>query len=95
MEISVIPWRVFFDTLRKQQSSTIELWLRRWLFTNEGAILADQRATAVNYSDGLLKHPNLNGPTDIAVAYFSATRLANDQTPLLLSVRPSGRSNGK
>jgi len=48
MEISVIPWRVFFNTLRKQQSSTFELWLRRWLFTNEGAILADQRATAVN-----------------------------------------------
>jgi len=25
MEISVIPWRVFFDTLRKQQSSTIAM----------------------------------------------------------------------
>lgn len=41
MEISVIPWHVFIDALKKQQPSTIELWLRRWLFTNEGVILAN------------------------------------------------------
>lgn len=48
MEIPVIPWRLFFDALRKQQANAVELWLRHWLFTNDGAILADQRASAGN-----------------------------------------------
>ena len=40
MNISLIPWHVFLDALTKQQPQTLELWLRRWLFTNEGVILA-------------------------------------------------------
>jgi hypothetical protein len=44
MNISVIPWQGFLDTLRKQQPSTVEIWLRRWLFPNEGVILAGHRA---------------------------------------------------
>jgi hypothetical protein len=48
MEIPVIPWRLFFDALRKQQANAVERWLRYWLFTNEGAILADQRDLADN-----------------------------------------------
>lgn len=48
MDISVIPWHVFLDALRKQQSTTVELWLRRWLFTNEGVILAHHRVGANN-----------------------------------------------
>ena len=43
MEIPVIPWRLFFDTLRKQHGSAIERWLWLWLFTDECAILTDQR----------------------------------------------------
>jgi len=43
MNISVIPWQVFLDALLKQQPGTLESWLRRWLFTNEGVIMADQR----------------------------------------------------
>jgi hypothetical protein len=43
MDISIIPWNVFLDALKKQQPGTLELWLRRWLFTNEGVIVADQR----------------------------------------------------
>jgi hypothetical protein len=46
MKIAAIPWRLFFDTLRKQQGSAIERWLRLWLFTNESTILADQRLSA-------------------------------------------------
>ena len=43
MKISVIPWHVFIDALFKQQPGTLEVWLRRWLFTNEGVIMADER----------------------------------------------------
>lgn len=43
MEMPVIPWNVFLDALKKQQPGTLELWLRRWLFTNEGVVAADQR----------------------------------------------------
>lgn len=47
MNISVIPWQVFLDALRKQKPSTVDIWLRRWLFTNEGVILADHRPAAM------------------------------------------------
>lgn len=40
MNISVIPWQAFFDALKKQQPTTLEAWLRRWLFANEGVILS-------------------------------------------------------
>jgi hypothetical protein len=46
MEISMIPWHVFLDALNKQQPTTLEIWLRRWLFTNEGVILASQRTAS-------------------------------------------------
>lgn len=48
MEISIISWRVFFKTLSEQQPGTLELWLRRWLFTNEGVILADPSLAATD-----------------------------------------------
>lgn len=48
MNISVIPWHVFIDALLKQQPSTLETWLRRWLFTNEGVIMANERIAANN-----------------------------------------------
>jgi hypothetical protein len=44
MYISVIPWHVFLDALLKQQPRTLESWLRRWLFTNEGVIMAHPNA---------------------------------------------------
>ncbi len=40
MDIPVIPWKVFLDTLQYQQSSTLELRLHRCLFTEEGVIMA-------------------------------------------------------
>jgi len=40
MQLSLIPWRMFLDTLKKQNPSTTETWLRRWLFTDEGVIIA-------------------------------------------------------
>ena len=43
MDASLIPWQVFFDALKKQNPGTLELWLRHWLFTNEGVIEADPR----------------------------------------------------
>ena len=48
MNISVIPWHVFIDALLKQQPNTRENWLRRWLFTNEGVIMADERIATNN-----------------------------------------------
>ena len=37
------------DALKKQQPAMLELWLRRWLFTNEGVILADPRVFNANW----------------------------------------------
>jgi len=48
MNISLIPWQVFLDALKKQQPSTVELWLGRWLFTNEGVIQADPRVVTIS-----------------------------------------------
>ena len=39
MELPMIPWAIFLDALQHQQASTLELWLRRWWFTNEGVIM--------------------------------------------------------
>lgn len=43
MKIAVIPWHVFFAALEQQQPNTLEAWLRRWLFTNEGVIVSMAR----------------------------------------------------
>jgi len=48
MDIPLIPWNVFLDALKKQQPGTLELWLRRWLFTNEGVIVGDQEVLTIN-----------------------------------------------
>jgi hypothetical protein len=40
MQLSFIPWRMFLDALKKQNPSMRETWLRRWLFTDEGVIIA-------------------------------------------------------
>jgi hypothetical protein len=39
MKISVIPWHIFLSALNKQNPNTVEIWLRRWLFANEGVII--------------------------------------------------------
>ena len=41
MDTPIIPWQLFFAELNAQQMNTIELWLRRWWFTNEGVILVE------------------------------------------------------
>ena len=38
MDLSVIPWRIFFEALKDQQRSVLEMWLGRWRFTNEGVL---------------------------------------------------------
>jgi hypothetical protein len=48
MDMSLIPWNVFLDALKKQQAGTLELWLRQWLFTNEGVIDADEPVLSTN-----------------------------------------------
>ena len=48
MKISVIPWHVFIEALLQQEPGTVELWLRRWLFTNEGVIIAHEKIAANN-----------------------------------------------
>lgn len=39
MEFPIIPWKVFLDALEHQQTNTLEPWLRRWWFTDEGVIM--------------------------------------------------------
>jgi hypothetical protein len=46
MNIIVIPWNVFLDALLKQKPQTLDAWLRRWLFTNEGVIMAHHNFAA-------------------------------------------------
>lgn len=48
MDISIISWREFLEALRNQQPGQVHLWLGRWLFTNEGVILADHRIASVH-----------------------------------------------
>jgi hypothetical protein len=48
MYTSIVPWREFFEALRNQQPGEVQLWPRRWLFTNEGVILADHRIASVH-----------------------------------------------
>ncbi len=43
MNFSLISWNEFREALKQRQSSNLQLWLRRWKFTNEGVILADPR----------------------------------------------------
>jgi hypothetical protein len=46
--MQIIPWQEFLDRLRKQeQAGQIHLWLHRWLFTDEGVILANHRGASV------------------------------------------------
>jgi hypothetical protein len=40
MQFPLIPWQMFLDALEKQNPSTRETWLRRWVFTDEGVITA-------------------------------------------------------
>jgi len=40
MELTLIPWQAFLEALKKQKPATRETWLRRWLFTDEGVIIA-------------------------------------------------------
>ncbi|GEM_PF-1944640 len=46
MELSTIPWRVFFAELSSQPLGALEIWLRHWRFTNEGVLCADPQAPA-------------------------------------------------
>jgi len=32
MDLSVIPWRIFFEALKDQQRSVVEMWVGRWRF---------------------------------------------------------------
>lgn len=50
MDKPIVPWHEFLDALRNQQPAQAQLWLRRWLFSNEGAILADYRLVSVHGS---------------------------------------------
>ncbi len=43
MKISVIPWHVFIDALKKQQPAVLEFWLKRWLFANDGVFISQAR----------------------------------------------------
>ena len=49
MELSIIAWQVFLDALQKQQPG-VELWLRSWLFSNVGVMLADKSFATTDYS---------------------------------------------
>jgi hypothetical protein len=53
MNFSLIPWSEFLETLQQQQPKSRQFWLRRWMFTNEGAMLADHRAANSNWMRAL------------------------------------------
>ena len=39
MRTSIIPWHVFREALEWQESGSVENWLERWGFTNDGVVL--------------------------------------------------------
>jgi hypothetical protein len=45
MPAPLIPWHVFFRSLREQKSNQVETWLERWAFSNAGAALVDASAS--------------------------------------------------
>jgi hypothetical protein len=45
----IIPWNEFLDALEKQQPGQMQFWLRRWQFSDGGALLADQRSAAMHF----------------------------------------------
>jgi hypothetical protein len=45
MPAPLIPWHVFFRSLRKRKSKQIETWLGLWAFSDAGAASVDGSAT--------------------------------------------------
>jgi len=39
MPATLIPWQAFFEELQKENSQTVQTWLVRWAFTDDGAAL--------------------------------------------------------
>jgi hypothetical protein len=39
MPVTLIPWQIFFKELQQQNSQTVQTWLVRWAFANDGAAL--------------------------------------------------------
>jgi hypothetical protein len=50
MAILTIPWDVFLKTINRGKSESVEEWLSRWVFTNDGAALIGECGTAKNES---------------------------------------------
>jgi hypothetical protein len=48
MKSSLIPWHVFLDATKEQPPSLMENWLRRWLFTNDGVVMAHSKSLSEN-----------------------------------------------
>jgi len=44
MKTLFIPWQEFLEALKKQHPSSLETWLRRWHFTDQGVILAEVKS---------------------------------------------------
>jgi hypothetical protein len=38
MAIEIVPWHVFFETLRKQPKARLDEWFSQWCFDEEGAM---------------------------------------------------------
>ena len=43
MPISLIPWKFFNNALQQQNSQTVQSWLVRWTFANDGVALVQER----------------------------------------------------
>lgn len=46
----IVPWNEFLDTLEKQQPGQMQFWLRRWQFSDGGALPADDRGAAMHFA---------------------------------------------
>jgi hypothetical protein len=73
MEFTLIPWQAFLEALKKQKPTTRETWLRRWLFTDEGVIIATPGNSR--------RHPNLHRPPLLWLD--RPNRLAANRSPLV------------
>lgn len=53
MATKLTPWHVFFKSLRRQKAETVQNWLRRWVFTDDGAALIPGRGNHTAKSSSL------------------------------------------
>jgi hypothetical protein len=74
LKTPIIPWNEFLGALEKQRPAQAQLWLRRWQFSDSGAVLADGRSRRTLF-------PMLRWLPALARKSFASTTVAESHEP--------------